>query len=119
MEPGKDGAFHVFTKTMKVLGPKEACSFSYLAAGDFKGQSEAQNLEKYLKTKFARFLVLQAISSIHLTRSSFQFVPMQDFSSSSDIPWQKPLEEVEEALCKKYGLDAKETEFINGLIREW
>lgn len=119
MEPGKDGKFHVFTKTMKVLGPKEVCNFSYLAAGDFEAQSEAQNLEKYLKTKFTRFLVLQAVSSINLSRSSFQFVPMQDFSPSSDIPWERPLKDVEEALYKKYCLDSKDREFIDSLIREW
>ena len=119
MEPGKDGKFHVFTKTMRVLGPKEVCNFSYLVAGDFEAQSEAQHLEKYLKTKLSRFLVLQAISSIHLSRSSFQFVPMQNFSPSSDIPWEKPLKDVEEALCQKYGLDSKDREFIDSLIREW
>lgn len=119
LEPGKDGKYHILTGSLKVLGPWEVCTDSYLVAGDFDKSEEAYALLKYLKTKFVRFLILQAISSINLTRSSFQFVPMQDFSSSSDIPWQKPLEGVEEALCKKYGLNAKETEFINGLIREW
>ncbi|MBR6439780.1 MAG: hypothetical protein IKS61_00440 [Aeriscardovia sp.] len=119
LEPGKDGKYHILTGSLKILSPWEVCTDSYIVAGGFNKSEEACALLKYLKTRFARFLVLQSISSIHLTRSSFQFVPMQDFSPSSDIPWQKPLEEVEEALCKKYGLSAKETEFINSLIREW
>ena len=119
LEPGKDGKYRILTGSLKVLRPWAVCTDSYLVAGEFDKSKEAYSLLKYFKTKFVRFLILQAISSINLNRSSFQFVPMQNFSPSSDIPWQKPLEQVEEALCKKYGLGAKETEFINGLIREW
>ena len=61
----------------------------------------------YVKTKTFRFLLLQALTSIHITKDSFQFVPLQDFSH----PWTDAM------LYKKYGLDPKEIEFIEGMIR--
>ena len=58
-------------------------------------------------TKIFRFLLLQALSSIHITKDSFQFVPLQDFSH----PW------TDEMLYKKYGLDDNEIAFIESMIR--
>ena len=61
----------------------------------------------YVKSKFFRFLLLQALSSIHITKSTFIFVPLQDFSH----PW------TDEMLYEKYGLDEKEISFIESMIR--
>jgi site-specific DNA-methyltransferase (adenine-specific) len=52
-------------------------------------------------------LLLQAISSIHITKDKFVFVPMQDFSE----PW------TDEKLYKKYGLTQDEIAFIESMIR--
>ena len=107
-EPSKDGTYKLFT-TLKVIGHNEITTFSYLTLGCFDKESEADNLKKYLETKFARFLVLQAISSINITKEKFKYLPIQDFS--------KPVSDKE--LYKKYNLKDSEIEYIESLIREF
>ena len=106
-EPAKDGKYRVFPNTMKVLGPNEACTHSYILIGKFENVETASNLYLYLKTAFVRFLSLMAMSSIHLSKTTFQFVPLQDFSK----PW------TDEELYKKYGLTEEEIQFIESMIR--
>lgn len=105
-EPAKDGKFRLLS-TVRVLGPGEICTFSYIVVGPFASELEASNVKGYLYTKFARFLILQAVSSIHLSRDKFLFLPMQDFS----IKW------TDEKLYKKYGLNQEEVAFIEAKIR--
>lgn len=54
-----------------------------------------------------RFLLLQSVSSINLSKDKFQFVPLQDFSH----PW------TDEMLYEKYGLTEEEIAFIESMIR--
>jgi len=105
-EPGKDGKFKLFS-TIKVLLPNEICTFSYIIAGPMPNENNAKNLKSYLSTKFARLLVLQAVSSIHLSREKFIFLPIQDFNET----W------TDEKLYKKYGLTEEEIAFIDSMIR--
>lgn len=105
-EPDKEGFFKVLA-TIKLLQPNEVCTDSYIIAGNFSKIEEAKSLEMYLKTKFVRFLVLQAAASINLSKSTYYFVPIQDFT----YPW------TDEMLYKKYGLTEQEISFIEGMIR--
>ncbi len=105
-EPAKDGRFRLFS-TVKVLPPGEICTFSYIIAGGFETAKEANNLVDYLLTKFARFTVLQAVSSIHLTKDKFLFLPVQDFTES----WS------DKKLYAKYGLSEDEIDFIESMMR--
>ena len=61
----------------------------------------------YMKTSLFRFLLLQAVTSINLSKEKFQFVPLQDFSH----PW------TDEMLYEKYGLTQDEIAFIESMIR--
>lgn len=106
-EPGKDGKFRVITSSVKVINPGDICTHSYFIIGSFDTHSEAENLLSYLKTKFVRFMMLMAISSINLSKLVFPFVPMQDFSKS----W------TDEELYTKYGLTDDEIEFIESMIK--
>ena len=106
-EPGNDGRFRVLTSSMRVLNPNEVCTNSYIVIGEYEDPSFAANVLEYLKTKFVRFLVLQAVSSIHISRTSFTFVPMQDFSKA----W------TDEELYEKYGITDNEVEFIDSMIK--
>ena len=98
----------MFATTIKVIGPGEICSHSYILVGSFKKKEYANNLLSYLKTKFCRFLVYLSISSIHLTQATFSYVPMQDFSKK----W------TDTELYKKYELTNDEISFIESVIKK-
>lgn len=50
-------------------------------------------------------------------RGVYQFVPLQDFSSRSDIDWKGTPDDIDRQLYAKYGLDDAEIEFIESMIR--
>ncbi len=101
----KDG-YKVITDT-RVIGPNQINTETYLDIGVFSTEREALNFEKFLKTKFVRYLLRQAISSLNVTRECFRFVPALDFSK----PW------TDEELYAKYGLTEEEIAFIESMIR--
>ncbi len=105
-KPGSDGKYVVIS-TLRVLEPNEVCTETYLCIGDFGNKTEADNLLLYMKTQFVRFLLLQALTSINISKDKFLFVPLQDFSHA----W------TDEELYEKYGLSPKEQSFIEGMIR--
>ena len=106
-EPGKDGGFRVIPSTIKVIGPGEVCTHSYFLIGRFDNLREAENLLEYMKSRFVRFLMLMAMSSINLSKLVFAFIPQQDFSRK----WS------DEDLYCKYGISEEEIEFIESMIR--
>lgn len=92
---------------IELLKPQEICTESYLCVGDYDNIVEAQNLEIYIKTKFCRFLLLQALSSMNITKDKFCYVPLQDFTK----PW------TDEELYQKYNLTDEEISFIESMIK--
>ena len=92
---------------MKVLLPNDVCTHSYVVIGPLKNKKQADNLALYLKTKFVRFMMLQNLASIHISQSTFAFVPVQDFSESWD----------DAKLYKKYKLTREEIAFIESMIK--
>ena len=117
MEPSMDGTFRVLTSTMTVLDKNNVCTESYILIGKYNNKREPQSLLKYIKTKFARFLILQSISSIHISKSTLQFVPLQDFTSNSDIDWSRSIGEIDAQLYEKYGLERDEIDFMERMIK--
>ena len=106
-KPGTDGKYQIVPATMRVMEPNEICVETYICIGNYQTKNEAQNLKGYLSTMFARFLMLQAMSSIMINKDAFQFVPLQDFSH----PW------TDEMLYRKYSLTDDEIAFIESMIR--
>lgn len=105
-ETDENGQVKVLS-TIKVIEPNSVCTDTYIVINAHKTKEEADNIVSYLKTKFVRFLMLQTITSINITRGNYQFVPLQDFSH----PW------TDDMLYKKYNLDEKEIAFIESMIR--
>ena len=68
------------TTKITVLKPYEVTTATYIILGGFDTEREAENYASYIRTKFVRFLVFQTLSSMHITQSNFQFVPLQDWS---------------------------------------
>ena len=105
-KPSSDGMYQVIS-SLQILAPNEVCSETYLVLGMYDNRFSAENMLSYVKTKLFRFLMLQTLSSIHITKDSFAFVPIQDFSK----PW------TDEELYKKYGLNENEIAFIESMIK--
>ena len=105
-EPDKAGKYRIIS-TMRILKPYEVCTDSYIIAYPDNNKNRVINCYNYLKTKFVRFLILQTLSSINMSRSMYVFVPEQDFANE----W------TDEMLYKKYDLTSEEIEFIESLIK--
>lgn len=105
-EPDKDGKYKVIAKS-QLLKPNEVCTDSYVIACPSDKREISENFYSYLRTKFARFLILQTLSSINLSRDRYEFVPVQDFSKS----W------TDAELYEKYGLTEEEIAFIESMIK--
>ncbi|MDO5296389.1 MAG: Eco57I restriction-modification methylase domain-containing protein [bacterium] len=116
-EPDQNGMFKIFTSTMRVLAPKELCNHSYITVGQFNENSAAENMFKYLQTRFVRLLVMLTITSIHLTDANFVFVPIQDFTEQSDLDWSQSIDNLDKQLYKKYNLTSDEIAFIESMIK--
>ncbi len=91
---------------------------TFLSIGCFDSENEAEACLKYVKSKFARIML--GILKITQDNSSekWKYVPLQDFTSSSDIDWSKSIPEIDRQLYAKYGLDEKEIEFIETHVKE-
>lgn len=98
--------------------PSDSQTASFISIGNFKELNEAESCKKYIQTKFARALlgVLKVTQS--LTKDVWAYVPLQDFTPSSDIDWSKSIAEIDEQLFDKYGLDEQERNFIRTKVKE-
>ena len=79
-QPDKNGQFRVIS-TMEILPPQTICTETYLIAGCFNTETEAKNYYDYLCGKFSRFLVAQIAMTQQITKSTFGFVPVQNWES--------------------------------------
>jgi hypothetical protein len=53
----------------------------------------------------------------HTTSKVYQFIPLQDFTSDSDMNWELTSEEIDKQLYAKYGLTEEEIAFIESMIK--
>ena len=104
VKPGE--GYRVLT-TPRILKTDEINTETYIDTAVFDTLNEATNYKNYLCTKFARYLLRLAITSVNVTRECFAFVPMQDFTRS----W------TDEDLYAKYGLTDEEIALIESMIK--
>ena len=91
---------------------------TFLSIGCFSELYEAENLLKYIKSKFARVMLGVLKITQHNPAPKWKYVPLQDFTTSSDIDWSKSIHDIDLQLYRKYGLDEKEIEFIETHVKE-
>ena len=115
-EPDRYGMFRIISR-MEILEPFDLCTDSYLVIGGSRTKKNVLSVYKYLRCKFTRFMLMLAVSSINLSREKFQYVPLQDFTSQSDIDWSVSIPEIDEQLYHKYGLSDDEISFIEKMIK--
>ncbi len=87
--------------------PGSACTQTYLVAGPLGSKAEAESIESYLRTRFARFLVSLRKPAQHVFRGMYRWVPQQSW----DRKW------TDADLYAKYGIADDEIAFIESMIR--
>jgi hypothetical protein len=100
-----------------VLGPGVGVTQTFITIGEFESESEAVACLRYLKSKFARAMLGVLKVTQHNPRSTWKHVPLQDFTSSSDIDWSESIIDIDQQLYAKYGLDADEIEFVETNVK--
>ncbi|PEG67971.1 restriction endonuclease [Lactobacillus johnsonii] len=95
-----------------ILKPNEGATDTFISIGKFSSLDEAQALYKYIKTKFCRILLSVRKITQDNPKSTWEYVPLQDFTSNSDIDWSKSVSNIDQQLYKKYNLSKKEIDFI-------
>lgn len=101
-----------------VMGPGIGCTETYITVGAVATRNEAESIAKYIMSKFARVLLGVLKVTQNSAKPTWKYVPLQDFTSNSDIDWSKSIREIDKQLYKKYGLDDKEIEFIETHVKE-
>ena len=102
-----------------VLGmPGDGITQTFIGFGVFDSQFEAEALLKYIKTKFCRILLAILKVTQGNKSETWEYVPMQNFSRTSDIDWDKSIEEIDNQLYRKYALSEEDVAFINRRIAE-
>lgn len=51
-------------------------------------------------------------------KATWSKIPIQDFTSNSDIDWSKSIPEIDQQLYKKYNLNEVEINFIETKVKE-
>lgn len=92
--------------------PGDSATSTFISIGAFDTLEEARNCSLYIKTKFLRCL----LGILKITQdnppSVWSFIPMQDFTSHSDIKWNCTINEIDQQLYGKYHLSPEEISFI-------
>ena len=101
-----------------VIPPNTGYTQTFIGIGSFDNEKSANNLLKYVKTKFLRALLSILKIDQHNERSVWSKIPLQDFTENSDIDWSKSIPEIDQQLYKKYGLSPEEIDFIEEKVQE-
>lgn len=112
------GALGEVVSTPLVGTPLVGWTQTFMGFGTFNNRLEADNALKYFKSKFARTM----LGVLKITQdnpiSTWAKVPLQDFTTNSDIDWTKSVAEIDQQLYMKYGLDDTEIQFIETHVKE-
>ncbi len=116
-ESNGSGAFETLVSPL-IATPGEGSADTFISMGTFVTADEAECLRKYIKTKFARAMLGVKKVTQHNPKATWEYVPMQDFTPSSDINWNQSISEIDNYLYTKYGLTEEEVTFIETMVKE-
>lgn len=115
-----DGA-GIFGETLAapiVAMPGEAHTETFLSIGEFQTEAEACAAKTYLYTKFLRVLLGVLKVTQNGNKPVWRCIPLQDFTTASDIDWSQSVADIDRQLYTKYGLDDEEIKFIESHVKE-
>lgn len=113
-----NGSFGEVVTKPEVIKKNSGYTHTFYGIGNFQDKDEANNTLSYTKTKFARTLLSIVKVTQNVNAETWKYVPLQDFTSKSDIDWSKSIHEIDMQLYKKYGLDDNEIKFIETNVKE-
>lgn len=116
-ESNGSGAFETLVSPL-IAAPEEGSADTFISMGTFASAEEAEYLRKYIKTKFARAMLGVKKVTQHNPKATWEYVPMQDFTASSDINWNLSISEIDNQLYTKYGLTEDEIAFVETMVKE-
>lgn len=91
---------------------------TFISIGKFNSCEEAEAVAKYISTKFARTLLSILKVTQNGNKPVWKMIPLQDFTSNSDIDWSKSIHNIDLQLYRKYRLNAEEITFIETNVKE-
>ena len=97
--------------------PELAYTDTFIGIGCFDTLSEAEACKKYVKSRFARTMLCTIKVTQDNSKELWSNVPLQDFTSSSDIDWSRSISDIDCQLFAKYGLTNDEIHFIESMIK--
>lgn len=97
--------------------PGVAHTQTFLSIGAFNTAYEAESVLKYIKTKFARAMLGTLKVTQDNKKATWENVPLQNFTASSDIDWNQSVSDIDQQLYRKYGLTNEEVDFIESAIK--
>ncbi len=90
-----------------LAGPQTVCTQTFLAVGPFRTKAEAESVERFLATRFARFLISLRKITQDAGRGTYAWVPQLD--------WGRDWSDAD--LAKRYGLTNEEQEHIAAMVK--
>ncbi len=97
--------------------PGTGVTQTFITIGSFDTDAEAAACLRFVKSKFARAMLGILKATQHNPSRVWKYVPLQDFTSASDIDWTKSIAEIDQQLYAKYGLDPEEITFIEARVK--
>ncbi|MBQ9291543.1 MAG: Eco57I restriction-modification methylase domain-containing protein [Clostridia bacterium] len=101
-----------------VIEPGVIGTETYITIGSSSSKDEIEAICKYIKTRFARTLLGVLKVTQNNAKPTWRKIPLQDFTSASDIDWSAPIKAIDQQLYKKYGLSDEEIRFIETHVKE-
>ncbi len=98
---------HQVTGRPIVIPGNSVVTQTYMVAGVFDDQSEAENYAEFLKTRFVRFLIRQRKISQHNRPDTFALVP--------DLPMNRKWSDAD--LYEKFGISIEEQAYIASIVK--
>ncbi len=116
-EANGSGAIGEILSTPMIGTPMIGHADTFLSIGCFETQYEAEACMKYIKTKFARTMLGTLKATQHNPRDTWANVPLQNFTTNSDIDWSASISDIDRQLYAKYGFSSDEVAFIEKMIK--
>ena len=117
-ESNGSGTLGELLSTPLIAKPLEGYTQTFIGIGAFETEEEAQAAYKYVVSKFTRTMLAVLKITQHNGVETWRYVPLQDFTMSSDIDWSQSISSIDLQLYDKYGLTEEERNFIETHVKE-